>query len=227
MRQIVLDTETTGIGFENGHRIIEIGCIELIDRMMSGRHFHCYLNPLRKVDEGAFRIHGLSDHFLKDKPIFNDVAEDFITFVDNSELIIHNAPFDLAFLNGEFSLIGKKNYLEHRCVIIDTLVLARKKHPGQRNNLDALCKRYAIDNSKRTLHGALLDAEMLASVYLAMTSGQTSFFTEKEETFDVDGATSLQEVLSCRTPVIEPNEEELMLHQAFIEYLARASRSST
>ena len=178
MRQIVLDTETTGLEPGDGHRIIEIGCIELVDRELTGKHFHHYLNPERAVDEGAFRVHGLSNEFLKDKPLFVDISEELLAFIDEAELIIHNAPFDVGFLNAEFKRIGSKKTIKDHCQIFDTLVYAREKHPGQRNNLDALCKRYDVDNTNRKYHGALLDAEILAAVYLAMTGGQRSLFTE-------------------------------------------------
>ncbi len=169
-RQIVLDTETTGLNPEQGHRIIEIGCVELIDRRLTGQHFHIYLNPERRIDDGAIEVHGITNEFLEDKPHFADVVADFISFVQDAELVIHNAPFDVGFINHEFSLL-KKNLatVETYCSVFDTLTFARKKHPGQRNSLDALCKRYGIDNSHRDLHGALLDAEILADVYLLMT----------------------------------------------------------
>ncbi len=174
-RQIVLDTETTGLDAKLGHRIIEIGCVELIDRKFTGKHFHQYVNPKRKVDPGAFKIHGISDDFLKDKPIFEDIVEDLLSFISGAELIIHNAPFDVGFINNELKLINSSvNSAADICSIIDSLKLARNMHPGQKNSLDALCKRYLVDNSKRELHGALLDAEILADVYLLMTGGQTT-----------------------------------------------------
>lgn len=175
MRQIVLDTETTGLEASLGHRIIEIGCIELVNRRVTGNHWHHYINPQREIDSGAFEVHGISNEFLQDKPSFAELAEDFLDYVDGAELVIHNAPFDVGFLNRELEMLeppGKT--IEAVCSILDTLLLARRKHPGQKNNLDALCKRYAIDNSHRSLHGALLDARILADVYLTMTGGQTS-----------------------------------------------------
>ena len=176
MRQIVLDTETTGLDPAQGHRVIEIGCIEIENRRLTGRHFHCYLNPDREIDEGAVQVHGITSSFLADKPRFRKVAADFLQFVSEAELIIHNAPFDIGFLNCELKLAGGQyGRLEDYCSVVDTLTMARKKHPGQRNSLDALCKRYEVDNSQRDLHGALLDAEILADVYLLMTGGQTSF----------------------------------------------------
>ena len=225
LRQIVLDTETTGIGHELGHRIIEIGCIELVDRQLSGRHFHTYLNPQRAVDEGAFRVHGISTEFLADKPLFKDIVQDFMDFVDGAELIIHNAPFDLGFLNAELKKIQWPKTIEDDCNVIDTLVLAREKHPGQRNNLDALCKRYEIDNSNRQLHGALLDADILALVYLAMTGGQTQLFIEEQssQTQISNHVHFPTHKLSSHSPVIFANPEEQLKHQGFIEMLVKKS----
>jgi DNA polymerase-3 subunit epsilon len=173
MRQIILDTETTGLEPSQGHRIIEIGCVELINRRMTDNRFHIYLNPDREIDQGAIEVHGITNEFLADKPRFAEVANDFMNFVRGSELVIHNAPFDVGFLNHELKLMQYKESLEDVCSVLDTLVLARKMHPGQKNSLDALCKRYEVSNAHRELHGALLDAEILADVYLAMTGGQT------------------------------------------------------
>ncbi|HAT1659666.1 DNA polymerase III subunit epsilon [Legionella pneumophila] len=225
MRQIILDTETTGIGPEQGHRVIEIGCIELIDRKLTGNHFHVYLNPQREVDEGAFRVHGISTEFLQDKPLFQDIVTEFLQFVEGSELIIHNAPFDVGFLNSELNYVKWNKTLEDYCQILDTLVLAREKHPGQRNSLDALCKRYEIDHFNRELHGALLDAEILAYVYLAMTGGQSSLFTEVESSLN-HSKIKTQEIkpLSLKNPVImNANEAELIQHQSFIEFISKKS----
>ncbi|KTD06437.1 DNA polymerase III, epsilon chain [Legionella gratiana] len=221
MRQVVLDTETTGIGHEQGHRVIEIGCVELIDRKLTKNHFHVYLNPQRLVDEGAFRVHGISNEFLQDKPIFEEVAEEFWQFISGAELIIHNAPFDIGFLNSELQLINWNKRLDVYCKIIDTLVLAREKYPGQRNSLDALCKRYGIDHFNRELHGALLDAEILAFVYLAMTGGQTSLFAEAEET-SVRVKAKNQEIAALsleHSVVLAASTEELESHQAFVAFL--------
>ena len=225
MRQVVLDTETTGIGHEQGHRIIEIGCVELIDRRVTGKHFHVYLNPQRLVDEGAFRVHGISNEFLQDKPLFAEKVTDFIQFVEGAELIIHNAPFDMGFLNSELKIIKWKKKLENYCHVIDTLVLAREKYPGQRNSLDALCKRYGIDQFNRQFHGALLDAEILAHVYLAMTGGQGNLFADVEETSNYKNVKN-QEVkaLELAEPiVIAAKKEELELHQFFVDFLSRKS----
>lgn len=227
MRQVVLDTETTGIGHELGHRIIEIGCVELQDRKLTGKHFHVYLNPQREVDEGAFRVHGISTEFLQDKPLFKDIADEFMHFVQGAELIIHNAPFDMGFLNAELALLNWPVLLNECCTVCDTLVLAREKHPGQRNSLDALCKRYEIDNSNRTLHGALLDAEILASVYLAMTGGQTSLFEERMEHVNQPGAVLQQiEHLVSNSPVIVADTDELQRHQEFIQFLVKKSNNN-
>jgi DNA polymerase-3 subunit epsilon len=175
MRQIILDTETTGLEPRLGHRIIEIGCVEVIDRRVTGNRYHQYINPERDIDEGAEEVHGISTAFLADKPLFVDVVDDFLNFIRGAELVIHNAPFDVGFIDHELNLLKQKNnHINNICTVLDTLVLARKMHPGQKNNLDALCKRYGIDNSQRDLHGALLDAEILAETYLAMTGGQTA-----------------------------------------------------
>lgn len=177
MRQVVLDTETTGIRVEDGHRIIEIGCLELINRRLTDKRFHTYLNPYRDIEAGAVAVHGITNEFLQDKPAFHLIVDEFMNFISGSELIIHNAPFDLSFINNELQLTRHtwKPVTEY-CNVIDTLQMARQLHVGQRNSLDALCKRYKVDNSKRDLHGALLDANLLAQVYLAMTGGQGSFF---------------------------------------------------
>jgi len=182
MRQVVLDTETTGLDPQQGHRVIEIGCVEIRNRRRTDKKFQCYLNPDRDIDEAAIEVHGLTSDFLADKPRFNQMEKEFLEFIDDTELIIHNAPFDIGFLNHELNQTGSVcNSLEGICTVLDTLLLAREKHPGQRNSLDALCKRYEIDNTQRSLHGALLDAEILADVYLAMTSGQSSLSLREEQ----------------------------------------------
>lgn len=225
MRQVILDTETTGIGAEFGHRIIEIGCLELVERKLTGSHFHTYLNPQRAVEEGAFKVHGISTEFLQDKPLFSDILQEFIQYIDGAELIIHNAPFDVGFLNAEFKHANWPKPLEAYCSIIDTLVLARAKHQGQRNNLDALCKRYDVNNSNRQFHGALLDAELLASVYLAMTGGQTNLFAEEETpvTKTPVGTYILPEALTSSSPVIYADANELAKHDEFIQFLEKKS----
>lgn len=184
MRQIILDTETTGLEPAQGHRIIEIGAVEMINRRLTGNRFHQYLNPDREIEAGAIEVHGITNEMLADKPKFPDIAADLLAFLSGAELIIHNAPFDTGFLNHEFGLMGPEApvvQIDQCCTVLDTLRLARQMHPGQKNDLDSLCKRYGVDNSNRALHGALLDAEILADVYLAMTGGQTALFQEPGE----------------------------------------------
>ena len=182
MRQVVLDTETTGLDPAQGHRVIEIGCVEIINRKQTKRHYHCYLNPDRDIDAGAMEVHGITPAFLADKPRFYQVEAEFLDFIAGAELIIHNAPFDMGFLNAELKRSdSSRASLDGFCNVLDSLVLARQKHPGQRNSLDALCKRYGVDNTQRELHGALLDAEILADVYLVMTSGQRNLLLREEE----------------------------------------------
>lgn len=222
MRQVILDTETTGIGHELGHRIIEIGCVELVNRKLTGKTFHYYLNPQRAVDEDAFRVHGLSNQFLEDKPLFQDILHDFIRFVDQSELIIHNAAFDIGFLNAELKQAKWAHRMDAHCRVLDTLALAKAKHPGQRNSLDALCKRYDVNNSNRELHGALLDAQLLALVYLAMTGGQRQLFVD-DETQAPEAIHHSQEILSSQSPILEANMAELNRHSDFIQMLVKKS----
>ncbi|AQA18928.1 DNA polymerase III subunit epsilon [Halioglobus japonicus] len=225
MRQIVLDTETTGLEVTQGHRIIEIGCVELDNRRLTGNHYHVYINPQREVDQGAIEVHGITNEFLADKPLFARVAQEFFDFVKGAELVIHNAPFDVGFLDAELKRLDK-GYppLSECCSIVDSLILARAKHPGQRNNLDALCSRYGVDNSSRDLHGALLDAEILADVYLTMTGGQTSLTlsdTDGDSAGSVGGE-RIQRLSVERRPlkVIEPSAEELAAHEAQLEAIA-------
>ncbi|MFZ6817561.1 DNA polymerase III subunit epsilon [Undibacterium sp. Ji22W] len=180
-RQIVLDTETTGLNPRLGNRVIEIGCVELVDRKLTGNNFHRYINPERESEEGALAVHGLTTEFLSDKPIFAQVADDFLEFVRDAELVIHNAPFDMGFLNAEFDRLGLSKLDDYVAAVVDTLVQAKELHPGKRNSLDALCDRYEISNAHRKLHGALLDAELLADVFLAMSRGQNSFSIEIED----------------------------------------------
>jgi len=226
MRQIVLDTETTGLEVNEGHRVIEIGGIELVARRPSGRQFHRYLNPDREVDEGANAVHGLTLARLQREPRFGDVVEDFLAFIDGAELVIHNAPFDVAFLNAELArLPGARPALEQRCRVLDTLALARELHPGQRNTLDALCKRYAIDNSRRELHGALLDARLLADVYLAMTGGQSALQLGESRRAGGGSASVARWVrpAGARLRVVPASEAERAAHEAMLETLRRAS----
>jgi len=226
VRQIVLDTETTGLEPEQGHRIIEIGCVELVDRRPTGNDFHQYLQPDRLIDAGAVEVHGITNEFLADKPRFEDIVADFIDYIRDAELIIHNAPFDVGFLNAELARLEGWQPLEHYCTVTDTLVMARKKHPGQRNSLDALCSRYDIDNSQRQKHGALLDAEILAEVYLAMTGGQSTLLLDagSEESEGVTGSV-VRPLSGDRPPlpVIHASEAELALHQARLEAIDEAS----
>lgn len=219
-RQIVLDTETTGIDPKQGHRIIEIGCVEMIGRKLTGNHFHVYINPEREVEQEAINVHGITNEFLQDKPVFAQIADDFFEFIRGAELVIHNAAFDVGFMNHEFALLQRGFApVESYCGVLDTLAIARKKHPGQKNNLDALCKRYFIDNTARILHGALLDAEILAEVYLAMTGGQTTLglghsSDDSEESNNDDGSVinrfgENKPVLS----VIAASADEITLHE--------------
>lgn len=225
-RQIVLDTETTGLNPEEGHRIIEIGCIELIDRQITDNRFHIYLNPEREIDEGALEVHGINNKFLADKPHFKDIAQDFLNFIKESEVIIHNAPFDVGFLDHELTLIRENHkLLESFCTVVDTLTLARNKHPGQRNSLDALCKRYNIDNSHRELHGALLDAEILADVYLKMTGGQISllFADNESNTSNNEASSTIKLKDRPKLRVIYCSEEEELAHQKRLDEINKAS----
>jgi len=216
-RIVVLDTETTGLSTREGHRIIEIGCVELINRRLTGRRFHAYVNPERKIDDGAIAVHGISNEFLDDKPLFKQISTEFIAFIENAELVIHNAPFDVGFINNEFSLLGNNTKtIAEFCLVFDTLVYARKKHPGQRNSLDALCKRYGIDNSHRELHGALLDAEILAEVFLLMTGGQSSLIDDAPVKAESVVATSTAPRVTVSRPalnIVRCNEEEALAHQ--------------
>lgn len=226
-RLVVLDTETTGLSPEQGHRIIEIGCVELVNRRLTGKRFHVYINPERVIDAGAIEVHGITNEFLEDKPRFAGVAEDFLAFVQGAELVIHNAPFDVGFINHEFALLNEPlAAITNYCEVFDTLAFARQKHPGQRNSLDALCKRYGVDNSQRELHGALLDAEILADVYLLMTGGQFSLLDEASE-----GQTEAQtnEVIHRiaadrpRLRVIACAAEELEAHQQRLAAIEKAA----
>lgn len=227
MRQIVLDTETTGLEHSQGHRIIEIGCVELIGRKLTGRHYHQYINPQRDIDDGAAEVHGITQEFLQDKPVFADIAQEFLEFISGAELIIHNAPFDVGFIDQEFKLLNQGHpKVKAICGVIDTIVMARKKHPGQKNNLDALCKRYGVDNSQRDLHGALLDAEILADVYLLMTGGQTALRLGADEQEGAEsGQINFNRVSSERRPlkVIRATDEELVAHQDTLQQLQKVS----
>lgn len=225
MRQISLDTETTGLDPKEGHRIIEIGCVEIINRRITGNHFHCYINPERDIDKGAQAVHGISQDFLADKPVFASVKSSFIDYIQGAdEIIIHNAPFDVGFLNNEFVRLDKKSpKLASYAEIVDTLTMARQLHPGQKNSLDALCKRYDVDNSHRDLHGALVDADLLARVYLIMTGGQDSFFTEETATTSAATPVNKQEnkkiTRNGKIPVLYANQEEAEKHKNYMAAL--------
>jgi DNA polymerase-3 subunit epsilon len=222
MRQIILDTETTGLDPRQGHRIIEVAAVELLNRRLTGQSFHRYLNPDRDIEEGALQVHGITREFLEDKPRFPDIAEEFAAFIKDAELVIHNAPFDVSFLNAEFSRLGESALDQYCRGVVDTLALARSLHPGQRNSLDALCKRYEIDNSSRRLHGALLDCELLAQVYLAMTRGQEALLIEPHESTAVTrvGAASRQRPAVLRVAL---SIDEQSAHAASLDEIERES----
>ncbi|WKD50855.1 DNA polymerase III subunit epsilon [Microbulbifer spongiae] len=239
MRQVVLDTETTGLDPKSGHRIIEIGCVELVNRKLTGRHYHQYINPQRRVDDGAVEVHGITNEFLVDKPVFTQVADEFMDFCEGAELVIHNAPFDVGFIDAELALLGSSRWqnVSAHCAVLDTLALAREKHPGQKNNLDALCKRYFVDNSQRDLHGALLDAEILADVYLLMTGGQTDLMlAQGSDALDPDagerkrGPSDADSPAICRLSrdrsslsVIHATTQEIEAHQTMLVLLQKSA----
>ncbi len=227
MKQIILDTETTGLEPSQGHRIIEIAAIEMINRHKTERHFHQYLKPDCEIDDGAFSVHGLSNEFLADKPLFAEIAQDLLDFIQGSELIIHNAPFDIGFLNAEFKMFNEQwSKIEDHCTVLDTLSLAREKHPGLKNNLDELCKRYRVDNSQRNLHGALLDSQLLADVYLAMTSEQYDLHLFDESPTPQTTHTTISNTPIAERqplPIMKPSDEELAAHQT---QLARIKKES-
>ncbi|WP_370695320.1 DNA polymerase III subunit epsilon [Pseudomonas sp. FP453] len=234
MRSVVLDTETTGMPVTDGHRIIEIGCVELMGRRLTGRHFHVYLQPDRDSDEGAIGVHGITDEFLKGKPRFAEVADEFFEFINGAQLIIHNAAFDVGFINNEFALMGATDRadISKHCSILDTLMMARERHPGQRNSLDALCKRYGVDNSGRELHGALLDSEILADVYLTMTGGQTSLSlagNASDGSGSAEGSgnrpSEIRRLSADRKPItiIRASEQDLLEHAQRLEAIAKSA----
>jgi len=226
VRQVILDTETTGLEPRQGHRIIEIGCVEMVGRRLTGNNFHQYLQPDREIDAGAIEVHGISNEFLVDKPRFADIVDDFTRYIEGAELVIHNAPFDVGFLDNEFRLSEAGKQVTDICTVLDTLTMARKMHPGQKNNLDALCRRYEIDNTHRELHGALLDAEILADVYLAMTGGQVTLQLGAGS----DAANGIHEEKIRRLPanrpalrVIRADDTEVAEHRARLEAIAKAA----
>ncbi|MDP1675001.1 MAG: DNA polymerase III subunit epsilon [Burkholderiales bacterium] len=221
-RQFVLDTETTGLDPKLGHRVIEVAGVELVNRRLTGRHFHRYINPGRDSDEGALQVHGLTSEFLSDKPKFAEIADEFLEYVTGAELIIHNAPFDIGFLDSELGLARRKKLKVYCPDVIDTLRMARDLHPGKRNGLDALCDRYQIDNSARTLHGALLDAELLADVYLAMTRGQDSLMIE-DDTVRTEVAVAGFNRDGLRLVVLRATSGEVAAHEAQLADIDKAS----
>lgn len=225
MRQIVLDTETTGIDPEQGHRIIEIGCVEMMERQLTGRHYHVYINPEREVEAEAIQVHGITNEFLADKPLFRDVATEFFEFIKGAELVIHNAAFDVGFIDHEFRKLGTGWKVADHCGVLDSLAVARKKHPGQKNSLDALCKRYGVDNSNRELHGALLDAEILADVFLLLTGGQTAFSLDSGASDADDSIGGIRRLAADRrkTRVIRASDEENQAHAELLEVVGKAS----
>lgn len=234
MRQIVLDTETTGLDPKQGHRVIEIAAVEMVNRRLTGNRFQHYLNPQREIDPGAMQVHGISNEFLQDKPLFQDIVADFLEYISGAELVIHNAPFDIGFLNSELNLLATLAGWEGRAAdtvarycpsVVDTLKLAKELHPGQKNNLDALCKRYLVDNSGRTLHGALLDAELLAEVYLAMTRGQESLAIELDEATPMAGQEGAW-LVQPKLIVLAAAEDELAAHAAQVESIDKASQGA-
>lgn len=235
-RQIILDTETTGMNQNGknhyeGHRIIEIGAVEVVNRRLIGNHFHVYINPERLVDPEAFAVHGISDDDLRDKPLFKDIANDFIKFIDGGELIIHNAPFDVGFMDYEFRMAGINFVTASHCIVTDTLAMARRLFPGKRNNLDVLCERYQIDNSHRTLHGALLDAEILAEVYLAMTGGQTLLSFNQEENSSnnsISDKIAMEKIKrdNFNLKIIRANSSELAEHGRSLDKIDKKSGGS-
>lgn len=225
MRQIVLDTETTGLEVRQGHRLIEIACVEMIERRPTGRNYQTYLNPERAIDEGARQVTGIADEFLLDKPFFADVVEEFLAFIDGAELIIHNASFDIGFLDAELARVGAHlGRIGDRCSVLDTLAMARERYPGQRNSLDALCKRLGVDNSHRDLHGGLIDAQLLADVYIAMTSGQVVLDLGFEATEEEGGKATLGAIVLSRRPrVLSADASELAAHEQRLDALDKSA----
>ena len=226
-RQIVLDTETTGLSAENGDRIIEIGCVELLSRKLTGNNLHFYLNPERDSDEDALKVHGISNEFLRDKPKFADVADEILRYVEGAELIIHNAAFDLGFLDKELERLGRPPLRHFVAEVTDTLGMAKQLYPGKRNSLDALCERLGVDNSGRTLHGALLDAELLADVYISLTRGQEALLIDLGEVGAADGAAQRIDLSAFELPVLTANAQELAGHDDVLAQIDKASGGKT
>jgi DNA polymerase-3 subunit epsilon len=227
MRQIVLDTETTGLSAEAGDRIIEIGCVELVNRKLTGRNFHYYLNPERESHEDALKVHGITNEFLLDKPKFAQVVNEFLAYVQDAEIIIHNASFDLGFLNKELALLGLPPFKDHVGQVRDTLAMAKEIYPGKRNSLDALCDRLGVSNAARTLHGALLDAELLADVYIHLTRGQDALLMDTDAALDSAGSTRTMDFSQLTLKVIEPSIEELAAHEEVLRQIDKASGEKT
>jgi len=227
MRQIVLDTETTGLSTENGDRIIEIGCVELLHRKLTGNNLHFYVNPERDSHEDALKVHGISNEFLRDKPKFGLIAEELLDYLQGAELIIHNAPFDIGFLNKELQRLGRPPMHSAIDAVIDTLVMAKDMFPGKRNGLDALCDRLGVDNSSRTLHGALLDAELLADVYINMTRGQDALIMEQGETASEAGEWEQVDLSRIELLVLRANEQEYAAHMTLLADIDKSSKGRT
>jgi DNA polymerase-3 subunit epsilon len=227
MRQIFLDTETTGLSAENGDRIIEIGCVELFNRKLTGNNKHFYLNPGRDSHEDALKVHGISNEFLRDKPKFQAVVDELLDYLHDAEIIIHNAQFDVSFLSKELELIGKPGFRQFVGSVTDTLVMAKEMYPGKRNSLDALCDRLGVDNSGRTLHGALLDAELLADVYINLTRGQDALLIEAGTTENATGTLTQVDLSGFELPVLAANEQELAAHEELLKQLDKASGGKT
>ena len=224
MRQVVLDTETTGLEVRQGHRLVEIACVEMLGRRLTGRHWQTYLNPGRAMDEGASQVTGIRDEFLVDKPLFAEKVDEFLAFVDGAELIIHNASFDVGFLDAELARLGASfGRIDDRCSVLDTLAMARERYPGQRNSLDALCKRLGVDNSRRDLHGGLIDAQLLADVYLAMTSGQVGLDLEFDAAAPQHAEVLLPATLQVRPRVLRASTDELLEHERRLDALDKSA----
>jgi DNA polymerase III subunit epsilon len=227
MRQIFLDTETTGFDPDKGDRLVEIGCVEMVNRKLTGKNLHFYVNPERDMPEEAFRVHGLSTDFLRDKPKFKEVADQIIAYVAGAEIIMHNAPFDVRFLNSELAAVQRPTFKEHVATIVDTLVMAKEMFPGKRNGLDALCDRLEVDNSGRTFHGALLDAELLAEVYINMTRGQNALEIDVVSTHNTALAANQLDILGIELPVLQANAQELAAHSESLGQIDKASGGKT
>ena len=227
MRQIVLDTETTGLSPEAGDRIIEIGCVELLNRKLTGHNFHHYLNPDRDIHEDAMKVHGISTDFLSDKPRFENIVDEFLAYVQGAEIIIHNAPFDVGFLNAELQRAGKPVFKEHVSGVLDTLAMAKELYPGKRNSLDALCERLGVSNAARTLHGGLLDAELLADVYINLTRGQNALLMDGDDHHHSGPGAVKVDYSGFILPVIQPSEQELQAHEEVLAQIDKASGGKT